>query len=324
MKEVFRRAFSGKKGKNFRVFMLFLVLSVLIWHVEKLRQTYTVTTRLAIDCVDVPTGYVTDPDMGKSITTTIEGNGFSILKMYLTDSRKIEVSVAPLRRYAEGGSIWSIYVPRRLAGQKTKIPEHLKIVDVLTDTVMIQLLTVSQRRVPVVPRDNIAISPQRTLSAPRKVRPDSVTVTATSNILDTLTAVWTAALQPTTISDTTTVSLPLLLPRTATADADHVEVEYDVEPYTEKRIYVPITGVDLPSGYSCRIFPPSARLTFSVGLSRFDMADEKAFRIVASFRRIRPGDKDSRVRLDLVGAPGFVENVTMTPSFAEFILEKDH
>ena len=177
MKEVFRRAFSGKKGKNFRVFMLFLVLSVLIWHVEKLRQTFTVTTRLAIDCVDVPTGYVTDPDMGKSITTTIEGNGFSILKMYLTDSRKIEVSVAPLRRYAEGGSIWSIYVPRRLAGQKTKIPEHLKIVDVLTDTVMIQLLTVSQRRVPVVPRDNIAISPQRTLSAPRKVRPDSVTVT---------------------------------------------------------------------------------------------------------------------------------------------------
>ena len=34
-------------------------------------------------------------------------------------------------------------------------------------------------------------------------------------------------------------------------------------------------------------------------------------------------DKDSRIRLELVSAPDFVKNVTMSPSFAEFILEKD-
>ncbi|MCI5776610.1 MAG: hypothetical protein MR215_03125 [Bacteroidales bacterium] len=323
MKNFFRRVFTGRKGKNLRVFMLFLLLSVLIWHIEKLRQTYTVTTRLEIVCEDVPEGYITDPELRKDVTTTIEGNGFSLLKMYITDSRKIKVPITPLRRYAEGGNIWAIYVPRRLANQNTNLPEHLRIVDVLTDTVMIPLLTVVKKKLPVHPPDNVAIAPHRTLSAPRSVKPDSVVVVATSNILDTMTAVWTEPQQPMTIADTTVLTIPFVLPRTASADADHVVVEYDVEILTEKRISVPIVGTNLPAGYRCRIFPPSAKLTFSVGLSRFDDADANAFCVAASFRRIRPGNKDSRIRLELVSAPDFVKNVTMSPSFAEFILEKD-
>lgn len=323
MKNMFQRIVSGTKSKDFRTFLLFLLLSILIWHIEKLRQTYTVTTRLEIVCVDVPQGYITDPQLNKTITTTLESNGFSLLKMYLTDCRKIKVPLKPLRRLSTGGNMWAIYVPRRLAGQKTGLPESIKITDVLTDTVMIPLLTVYQRKLPVLVRDNVALAPQRTLSAPRKVTPDSILVTATSNILDTMAAVPTQVQQPVTISDTTITELNLILPETAYANADKVSVEYDVEPYTEKRISVPIVGVNIPNGYTCKIFPPSAKLSFNVGLSKFESANEKAFKVTANFKHVKPGGKDSRIRLNITTSPDFIQNITYSPSFAEFILEKE-
>lgn len=323
MKNLFKRIVSGTKSKDFRTFLLFLLLSILIWHIEKLRQTYTVTTRLEIVCEDIPLGYITDPQHNKTITTTLESNGFSLLKMYLTDCRKIKVPVKPLRRLSSGGNMWAIYVPRRLAGQKTGLPESIKIIDVLTDTVMIPLLTVYQRKLPVLVCDNVTLAPQRTLSAPRKVTPDSVVVTATSNILDTMVAVPTQEQQPITISDTTITNLNIILPETASANANQVTVEYDVEPFTEKRISVPIVGVNIPNGYTCKIFPPSAKLTFNVGLSKFESSNEKAFRVIANFKNVKPGGKDSRIRLTLASSPDFAQNITYSPSFAEFILEKE-
>lgn len=313
----------GVRHKEFRTFLLFLLLSFLVWHIERLRQTYTITTRLNIECEDVPQGYTTHRYLDKSVTATLEGNGFSLLKMYLMDSRNIHVSVASLRRTSDGDGQWAVYAPRRLARNLTDLPEYVRIVDILTDTVFIPLLTVHQRRLPVRVCDDVTLSPQRTLSAPRRVVPDSVTITATSDILDTMTAVYTVRQAPMTIADTTVSTLALHIPTTAMADATSATVEYDVEPFTEKKLSVPIRGVNLPGGYSCRLFPPSAKVAFSVGLSRFAEADVKAFGVEADFRSIRPGTKATRVRVSLVQAPDFAHNVSFSPSFAEFILEKN-
>ncbi len=317
-----QRIVKGIKSKDFRTFLLFLLLSFLIWHVEKLRQTYTVTTRLEIIPEDIPQGYITDPLDNKTITTTLESNGFSLLKMYLTDSRKITVPLKSLRRLTMGGNSWAVYIPRRLTGQKTRLPESIKIVDVLTDTVMIPLLTIYQRRLPVIVEHPIALAPQRTFSAPCRVTPDSVTLTATSNILDTIRAIHTLPQQPATLSDTTICHFPLNIPRTATADTNAVTVEYDIEPYTEKKISIPIIATNLPSGYTCQFFPPSARITFDIGLSHFEQADKDAFSLIADFKHVRPGGK-ARIRLNLTKAPSSAQNISYSPSFAEFILQKN-
>lgn len=322
MIKILKKMVKSTKSKDFRTFLLFMLLSALLWHIEKLRQTYTVTTRLHIECEDVPHGYITPPYLNKTVVATLEGNGFSLLKMYLTDSRNIKVAVAPLHRLTSGGEMWAIYVPRRLAGQKTDLPEHIKIADVLTDTVMIPLLTVYQKKMPVILRDHVSLAQQRTFSSPRRIMPDSVIVTATSDILDTMDAVYTTVLVPMVLSDSTTVSAQLQIPPPATSSAYAVDVNYNIEPLTEKKLSVPIHAVNVPSGYSCKLFPPSAKVTFSVGLSHFEDAEDRDFDVVADFRKVHPGAKDSRIRVDLNGTPACSQNVTFSPSFAEFILEK--
>ncbi|MEE1346662.1 MAG: hypothetical protein U0K36_02125, partial [Bacteroidales bacterium] len=63
-------------------------------------------------------------------------------------------------------------------------------------------------------------------------------------------------------------------------------------------------------------------VSFYVGLSQFEAASEDQFNVVADFTNIHPGDKASRVRLLLQRTPPFIQNVTFSPSYAEFILEK--
>lgn len=309
-------------GKDIRTFLLFLLISILVWQIEKLRQTYPEDTELNIICEDTPEGYITNKGLEKSVKVRLEGDGFSLLRMYVTNHRNIRVSLKHLRRLSSGGAMWAIFIPRRLAGVKNDLPEHVRITDVFTDTVMIPLLTVRKRKLPVIVQDDVSLQPQYTYSSPRKVTPDSVIVTATNDIIDTLNVVYTAKQNKITLNDTAVIQMELILPEMATANATFVTVEYDIEPFSEKKLSVPIEPVNVPKGYTAKIFPPQARISFNVGLSRYEKANISSFRVIADFNTIHPGDKESRVRISVQKSPKFADNISISPPYAEFILEK--
>lgn len=317
-----RRLIKGIGGGDFQAFLIFLLVSVLIWQVEKLRLTYPEDTALNVVCQNVPEGYITDPVMAKSVDVRLEGDGFSLLRMYLTNSRNVAVDVSSMPRLKMGGRSWAIFITRKLATNKNDLPEHVRITDVFTDTVMIPLLTVERKRLPVVVRDDVSLLPQCMYSSGRKVSPDSVWITATNDVIDTMTAVYAVVEGRQVLGDTLIKDVPLVLPDMAQSSSSSVRVEYDVEPFSEKKLQIGIVPVNVAQGYSCRVFPPNARVSFCVGLSKFEAADESGFRVVADLSNIHPGDKVSRVRVSLVRSPDFINNVSFSPSYAEFILEK--
>lgn len=320
---IFKRIAHSTKSRDFRAFVLFLLLSFLIWNIEKLRQTYTVSTELKVRCNNVPAGFVTDDEGLTKVRADVTGNGFSLLRMSLTDSRNISVNVSNLRKVSIDGNPWAIFQTHRLSGQDTDMPAHVSLTRVYTDTVMIQMLTEKRKRLPVIPRDSISLQPQHVLSGPRSVTPDSVTVKATNNIIDTLTAIYCTPRELTMLKDTTSGTRELMLPPNVLCDTNMVNVTYFVEPITEKKVDVSISYVNVPEGYTCKIFPAKARITFTVGLSKFERADLRAFRVVADFAGIKPGSDVSRIRLHLENSPDFIHNISLSPTFAEFLLERE-
>ncbi|MCI5983535.1 MAG: hypothetical protein ACI35U_00495 [Marinilabiliaceae bacterium] len=321
---IIKRIVHSTKSKDFRTFLLFLLLSTLIWNIEKLRQTYTVQTQLSVRSQSIPEGYLTrDADI-KKINTTLEGNGFSLLRMYMTDSRNVKVDISKLQRLSMGGQTWALFIPRRLVAQETDLPEHVRVVEVQTDTIMLPLLTVSKKRVPIVLRDSVSVNNQYTFSTQCLVEPDSVEIVATNDIIDTIQAIYSEQVILNQLADTVTSQRRLTMPQNTICSIDQVEVTYFVEPLTEKKIAVPIVGINVPKGYKCKIFPTTANTTFSVALSKFEKADSRAFRIVANFDHITPGGKTKRLKLELENQPDYVRNVSFSPTYAEFLLEREH
>ena len=310
------------RGREFRVFLVFLCLAVAIWHAEKLRQHYTSVADLGIICTDVPYGYTTPSSDEIKVSVGVEGDGFSLLRMNLFNENKVKVSLVGLRRLSEGGSMWAIYVPKRRFSQGTSLPEHVNVTEVLTDTVLIPLLRISKKLVPVVIRDDVSLMPQCLFSQPTSISPDSVWVTGTNDVVDTISAVFSTRLPNVTLGDTLSRQVALDIPPKISASADVVTVSYFVEPFTEKRLVVPVKMINLPDGYSAKTFPPNVTISFSVGLSQFEMMSPERFNVLADFSTIRPGDDVKRVRLSLVDVPPEVQSVSYTPLFAEFLLQK--
>lgn len=317
------RLLRGATGRDFRTFLLFLLLSLLLWHIEKLRQTYTVVAHLNVTCSDVPGGYTTPTVIEKALSVGIQATGFTLLQIRLGRRPSADVNVAQLRRLALDGQTWALYTPTRLPLTNTTLPEDVKIIDVQTDTVMIPLYTVRHKRLPVVVRDAVTLAPQHLFSGPRRVEPDSIELVATNDIIDTIRAVYTEQQPPAELSDTARVAMRLVLPPIANASVASVAVLYPVEPFTEKRVSVHIEGVHCPRGYRCKLFPPHANVTFTVGLSHFERAVPRVFKVVADLQDVEPGGQRTCVRLDLAEAPEYARNARLTPAFAEYLLVRE-
>ena len=313
----------GKKfrSRDFKIFLLFLLLSVLMWSAEKLRQQYRVNIPFEIESVNVPESYVVPGREVDKVNVTIEGSGFSILLSSFR-SNTVTVPVSGLGRLQIGGETWAVFLPRRKHDFQEVMPEGIRFVEVSTDTILIPLLKVRQKLLPVRVRQEVMLSPQHQMSSPVVVSPDSILVKGTNNVMDTLSCIYTEDLEPLLISDTTKFEARLVMPSNTLSNDKVVSVTYNVEPYTEKNLSVGIRCINVPRNYEATLFPPAVRMTFRVGLSRFEEAEKVMFDVVADFKGIHPGDGKTQVKLSVESSPSFVSHIVSYPVAAEFLLQK--
>lgn len=313
------------KSPNFRTFLVFLCISFLIWTIEKLRQNYTIEISYNITVSDVPDEYVIETDKLDPIRAVVSGDGLDLIRLPNKKKRTIEVNINQLRKISTDGQKTAVLMPRRYTHTLSeKLPDHITLERIEADTIYIPLLTKNKRLLPVIVRDNVALEPQHMYSAPRRVNPDSVWVSGTNNIVDTMRAVYTHQLQPITLHDTICLSLDFDLPHNVEVSAPCAQVTYSVETYTEKIINVPITAINIPNGYTFKAFPQTVRVTTSVGLSKFDNFTPNDIDIVADLQDIKPGSKQQKIKLRLTNYPNYIRTISYTPIFVEYLLEKRH
>lgn len=313
------------KSPNFRTFLVFLLISFLIWTIEKMRQNYTVEINYRIAVTDVPDEYVVETDSLDPIRAIVSGDGLDLLRMPNKKHRVINVNINQIRKTIIDGCKTAILMPRRYTHDLSQtLPDHITLERIEADTIYIPLLTKAKKLLPVVVCDNVTLEPQHMYSAPRIVEPDSVWVSGTNNIVDTMQAVYTKKTSPIVLHDTISLSLNFDIPHSVEVSAPCVQVTYPVETYTEKNINVPITAINLPHGYNFKAFPPMVRVTTSVGLSKFDKLTPNDIDIVADLQEITPGSKQQKIKLRLANYPDYVRNISYSPIFVEFLLEKQH
>lgn len=313
------------KGKNFRTYLIFFCISFLIWSIEKMRQNYTVDMDFHINCINVPDDYVVDDDNIETMRTQVSGDGLSIMFVPSEKKRSIDVDVSLLRRTFINGQAMAIILPRKFTHEIVQLlPDQLSLEHIELDTIYVPLLTKVRRQLSVVVCDNITLESQHMFSGPRTVSPDSVWVYGTNDKVDTMTAVYTKPLPPAVLHDSITFRHEFNLPHGVEASALGVEVGYCVETYTEKVMSVPVTAVNIPSGYTFKAFPQMVNVVMSVALSKFDVISPNDIDVIADLQDVKPGDNQSRIKVRLTSYPDYIRSISYSPIFVEYLLEKRH
>lgn len=310
----------GRKNREFLIFLFFFALSAVFWLLQTLNETFETEVVVSLKLNNVPSNLIITSDLPDELHVTVQDKG-SILMKYLYGQPLTPVTV-DYKNYDFGGMAGRVQVQeaevrRAIAAQ---LFSSTRIQSIKPDTLEFFYNRGLKKKVPVLISGVIEPAQQYYL---RHVvaKPDSVVVFAPSSILDTLQAAYTQNFYQAGLVESKNLQIPVRPIRGAKFIPDVLDVQIDVDIYTEKTVEVPIVGVNFPADKDLRTFPSKVKVTFKVGSKSYKSITADDFVLVISYEELI-NNESSKIPLHLKSIPEGVSSVRIHPSEVDYLLEQ--
>ena len=151
--------------------------------------------------------------------------------------------------------------------------------------------------------------------------PDSVTVYASEEKLDSINMVYTEPLNYANFRDTLVVNCHLTRLKGVKMVPDHIKVSFFTDVLTEERIEgVPIKGINMPEGKILRTFPAKVTVSFVTGVSVYRNLRPEDFRVVADYQDIKQNPSE-KCRIYLKDVPPGISRAKLETSLVDYLIE---
>lgn len=310
----------GRKNREFLIFLFFFALSAVFWLLQTLNETFETEVVVPLKLNNVPSNLIITSDLPDELHVTVQDKG-SILMKYLYGQPLTPVTV-DYKNYDFGGMAGRVQVQeaevrRAIAAQ---LFSSTRIQSIKPDTLEFFYNRGLKKKVPVLISGVIEPAQQYYL---RHVvaKPDSVVVFASSSILDTLQAAYTQNFYQAGLVESKNLQIPVRPIRGAKFIPDVLDLQIDVDIYTEKTVEVPIVGVNFPADKDLRTFPSKVKVTFKVGSKSYKSITADDFVLVISYEELI-NNESSKIPLHLKSIPEGVSSVRIHPSEVDYLLEQ--
>ena len=306
-------------------YLLFVVLSTIVWFLIKLNHEYTIEVSRELVLDNTPFWLRVVSTDAHQITYRVKGGGFGLLKYrgwFSTPPLHINY-LDSLRSFSyirpDGASI----VRQDLSSLLSRhLPPHLELVDVVTDSVHYRFDWQVQRRLPVVLSADYRLADQCILLEPPRLSPDSISVMGVDSQVEALEAISTTHRNLGELgSGVHQQKFTLLVPSGISVEQRSVLAILRVEQYTEKVLSVPIHVIWREEGAkdSVRLIPNSVEVTCQVPLSYYDSLTAS----VLPFR-VSPDTTQelARLRVEIDTLPSYVHRLRFSPMYVDYYISK--
>jgi len=266
--------------KDILSFLLFLALSSTFWFVHALGKERETNIVVPIRYVGIPINVSITNSPPSEISLNIKDQG---LRLFDYSKRHITPLTIDLSRvFYQKGEI--LITPDLLSG---RIRRYLKpttsILDIQPDSILIQYEKLGVKSVPIKFISKIELANQYMLSNNIQLDPDIVTVFGPKRVLDTIKFVRTDLLELKNLNDTSYFRCKLKPIKSVRFSVKHTKVSVFIEPFTERKVQIPVTAVNCPEHMSIRTFPTFVNATYTVGLSQFYTLAPKDIEVYLDF-----------------------------------------
>ncbi|MCH5221806.1 MAG: hypothetical protein J1F05_05700 [Muribaculaceae bacterium] len=308
-------ALRSPRGRDTMMFMLFVVISTILWSVMSLGDEQQYDVRLPLKITHIPDS-VTLISLGPdALSVSMNVKGSQLLKMAVgqvptvnidfrgyRSKNMLHLSSADLKgivRNATGGSLVSFVYP---------------------DSISIPYTSHRGFRLPVKVEVKATSGPQASLVGRPKLSVDTVSVFVIgSDLPEDYLAVPTEALRLSGIETTTTRRVKLLGPAGSRLIPDSVDITFEVEPLLFKNRKLVVEPINVPEGIKLITFPAQIDVIYMAPASQ-SQNGENQLKVVADYNSIQPESKN--VKLHLTGVPEELRNIHLSADSAEYLIEK--
>ncbi len=159
------------------------------------------------------------------------------------------------------------------------------------------------------------------LSKDIQMEPRTITAFGPRQILDTMKFVRTEYLELKNLNDTSSFQCALKPVKSVRFSLKSTRVSVFVEPFTERKVQIPVTAINCPGNMSIRTFPAFVNVTYTVGLSQFNTLSPSDIQVYLDYNELKLSKQSKQVR-KIKNNATHISNIRISPSEVEFILEE--
>ncbi|SHI97744.1 hypothetical protein SAMN04488096_106172 [Mesonia phycicola] len=305
------------KKTNFKAFFFFLFFSIVIWVLVQFGKNYKQEVAIEVNYIHIPKDKIVKKKNDK-FSVRLNDNGFNIAWFsFLTPS--VEVSLEDLE--VKGSEL--IYT---LQDHKDTLQEQLDIdlneVVFLKDTLVVPF---SQKKVKKLPiKSNIKITYAAGYSSNEKMvlKPDSVKVSGSPEIIDSLKFVATKELILKDVQKKLEgkVGLDTKGFDNVTLYSSTTNYSIKVEKFTEGRAEVPIEIINAPKNINLSIFPKKIVVIYVVSLKNYSSIVKSNFKVVCDFKDLK--EDQNFLIPKLIKKPDNITSTRLNINKVQFVIKK--
>lgn len=318
--QAIRNFLFSKANREFLIFLFFLALSGVFWLLTTLNETYEQEVVVPIHITNVPTDIMLTNDDAETVKAVIRDRGIVLLAyIYGEDLKHVEVD---FNNYNQGDGI-GILSTNDLS---KVIQQHLsgssKVVSVKPEKLKYYYNSGTFKKVPVHWTGRVTPDLLCFISDSR-CSPDSVTVYATQEQLDSIYFVNTEPLNYVGFRDTLTVDCRLRKYEGVKIVPDQVTATFYTDMLTEGSTKnIPIQGVNVPKGKVLRTFPAKVEVKYVIGVNAYKDIKPSDFSVLVDYDSLRnnPSEKCSLI-LDEV--PRGVTRAVLVTKQVDYLIEDE-
>ena len=308
----------SRANKEFVVFMVFLALSGIFWLLTTLNQVYEHEFAIPVSVVGVPKNAVLTSDETDTVRMTIRDKGITLLTyMYGDVLRKINVSFKTYSKSNGTGAISASELQKLVYQQ---LASGSRITSVKPDKLEFYYNYGAKKMVPV--RWSGRVMPEEMFFISRVAyNPDSITIYASHEKLDSINVVYTEQLNYANFRDTLNANCELAKIKGVKMVPDHVRVTFFTDVLTEEQIEgVPIKAINMPVGKHLRTFPAKVNISFVTGVSVYRNLKPTDFTVVADYNDIinHPTEK---CHIYLKSVPRGISRTRLETNMVDYLIE---
>ena len=308
----------SRANKEFVVFVFFLALSGAFWLFTTLNQVYEHEFAIPVSVVGVPKNAVLTSEETDTVRMTIRDKGITLLTyMYGDVLQRVNVSFKTYSRPNGTGVIMASDLQKLVYQQ---LASGSRITSVKPEKLEFYYNYGAKKMVPV--RWSGRVMPEEMFFISRVAySPDSVTIYASHEKLDSINVVYTEQLNYANFRDTLNANCELAKIKGVKMVPDHVRVTFFTDVLTEEQIEgVPIKAINMPVGKHLRTFPAKVNISFVTGVSVYRNLKPTDFTVVADYNDIinHPTEK---CHIYLKSVPRGISRTRLQTSMVDYLIE---
>ncbi len=304
--------------KRFNVFVLFLVLAFVISMVAKLSNQLSQTLQLKLIPTQLSTKEILTKNEPNYVYVTIKTQGFNMLK-YAFKDLAIEIDVTKLEK---DGSYYYLRTNPKDLTFLNYFDSDVIVEAISPNTVSFTYDIQSLKKIPVVVRATTEFALGYDLLNGLNSQPDSVTVVGPKVLLDSISNVFTSNLLLSDLRKDINQIVALEITPNLSYSNKFVQVKGEVDKFTEGKLNVPVSVINLPKAVSLSIFPKEVPVLFYTNLSSYNSIDATDFVVTCDFNRL--GNSTNVLTPILESYPPTIKNAVLQINKLEYVIKKSN